>query len=126
MIRIKCSVGELLDKLSILEVKVQMVSDVEKLKFITAERDELLKDSEEFRNIENINKLYYDLIETNKKLWVIEDDIRDCERNKDFGETFISLARSVYFTNDYRFKIKNDINSLTNSEIREQKDYKPY
>ena len=126
MVRIKCSVGELLDKLSILEVKSEMVTDPEKLKFIDAERDELLKDSEEFRNVENINKLYYDLIETNKELWKIEDDIRDCERNKDFGEIFISLARSVYFTNDQRFKIKNDINSLTNSELREQKDYKPY
>ena len=126
MVRIKCSVGELLDKLSILEVKSEMVTDPEKLKFIDAERDELLKDSEEFRNVENINKLYYDLIETNKELWKIEDDIRDCERNKDFGEVFISLARSVYFTNDQRFKIKNDINSLTNSELREQKDYKPY
>ena len=126
MVRIKCSVGELLDKLSILDVKSQMVTDPEKLKFINAEREELIKDSEEFRNIENINDLYYDLVETNKKLWIIEDDIRECERNKDFGETFISLARSVYFTNDYRFKIKNDINSLTNSELREQKDYKPY
>jgi hypothetical protein len=65
-------------------------------------------------------------VDTNRKLWKIEDDIRDCERNKDFGEKFIKLARSVYFTNDYRFKLKNEINDLTNSEIKEQKDYKKY
>jgi hypothetical protein len=126
MVTIKCSVGELIDKLSILAVKSTEVKDEEKLKYINHELEVLLSLSEEFFKIEQITDLYHELVDTNRKLWKIEDDIRDCERNKDFGEKFIKLARSVYFTNDYRFKLKNEINDLTNSEIKEQKDYKKY
>jgi hypothetical protein len=126
MVTIKCSVGELIDKLSILAVKSTEVKNEEKLKHINHELEILLSLSEEFLKIDQITDLYHELVDTNRKLWRIEDDIRDCERNEDFGETFIKLARSVYFTNDYRFKLKNEINDLTNSEIKEQKDYKKY
>lgn len=126
MVKIQCSVGELLDKLSILEVKTRKVTNPEKLKYINAELNELLNSSIEFKKIESINKLYYDLVEINSKLWDVEDKLRECEREKRFDEEFIELARSVYYTNDHRFKLKNEINSLTNSELREQKDYKPY
>jgi hypothetical protein len=126
MVTIKCSVGELIDKLSILAVKSTEVKDENKLIHINHELEILLSLSEEFLKEEQISNLYHELVDTNRKLWRIEDDIRDCERNEDFGETFIKLARSVYFTNDYRFKLKNEINDLTNSEIKEQKDYKKY
>jgi hypothetical protein len=126
MVTIKCSVGELIDKLSILAVKSTEVKDENKLIHINHELEILLSLSEEFLKEEQISNLYNELVDTNRKLWRIEDDIRDCERNEDFGETFIKLARSVYFTNDYRFKLKNEINDLTNSEIKEQKDYKKY
>lgn len=126
MVTIKCSVGELIDKLSILAVKSTEVKDENKLIHINHELEILLSLSEEFLKEKQISNLYHELVDTNRKLWRIEDDIRDCERNEDFGETFIKLARSVYFTNDYRFKLKNEINDLTNSEIKEQKDYKKY
>ena len=124
--KVEVSNGELLDKLTILELKLSNISDVKKLTNIQKEHDELnplagqLFDSygEELKN------LYKQLAEINSELWTIEDDIRECERNKDFGSDFVSLARAVYFTNDKRSEIKKSINLLTGSCFVEEKSYK--
>ena len=126
--KVEVSNGELLDKLTILELKLSNISDVQKLTNIQKEHDELnplagqLFDSygEELKN------LYKQLAEINSELWTIEDDIRECERNKDFGSDFVSLARAVYFTNDKRSDIKKSINLLTDSGFVEEKSYKDY
>ena len=124
------SLGELLDKISILKIKKKNINDKNKLIFINDELkllDGVLSDlnmiSAKQKKIENfLNQL----VEVNSKLWKIEDDIRDCERHKSFGENFIELARSVYFTNDKRSKIKLEINFLLNSNLVEEKSYKEY
>jgi len=126
--KVEVSNGELLDKLSILELKMSNISDQKKLVNIKKEHDELnplagqLFDSygEELKN------LYKQLAEINSELWTIEDDIRECERNKDFGSDFVSLARAVYFTNDKRSEIKKSINLLTGSGFVEEKSYEDY
>ena len=126
--KVEVSNGELLDKLSILELKLTNISDVQKLTNIQKEHDELnplagqLFDSygEELKN------LYKQLAEINSELWTIEDNIRECERNKDFGSDFVSLARAVYFTNDKRSDVKKSINLLTDSGFVEEKSYKDY
>ena len=126
--KVEVSNGELLDKLTILDLKLSNISDVQKLTNIQKEHDELnplagqLFDSygEELKN------LYKQLAEINSELWTIEDDIRECERNKDFGSDFISLARAVYFTNDKRSEIKKSINLLTGSGFIEEKSYEDY
>ena len=126
--KVEVSNGELLDKLTILELKLSNISDVQKLTNIQKEHDELnplagqLFDSygEELKN------LYRQLSEINSELWTIEDDIRECERNKDFGSDFVSLARAVYFTNDKRSEIKKSINLLTGSGFVEEKSYEDY
>ena len=126
--KVEVSNGELLDKLTILELKLSNISDVKKLTNIQKEHDELnplagqLFDSygEELKN------LYKQLAEINSELWTIEDDIRECERNKDFGSDFVSLARAVYFTNDKRSEIKKSINLLTGSGFIEEKSYEDY
>ena len=126
--KVEVSNGELLDKLTILELKLSNISDVKKLTNIQKEHDELnplagqLFDSygEELKN------LYKQLAEINSELWTIEDDIRECERNKDFGSDFVSLARAVYFTNDKRSEIKKSINLLTDSGFVEEKSYEDY
>ena len=126
--KVEVSNGELLDKLTILELKLSNISDVKKLTNIQKEHDELnplavqLFDSygEELKN------LYKQLAEINSELWTIEDDIRECERNKDFGSDFVSLARAVYFTNDKRSEIKKSINLLTGSGFVEEKSYEDY
>ncbi len=126
--KVEVSNGELLDKLSILELKLTNISDVQKLVNIKKEHDELnplagqLFDSygEELKN------LYKQLAEINSELWTIEDNIRECERNKDFGSDFVSLARAVYFTNDKRSDVKKSINLLTDSGFVEEKSYKDY
>ena len=126
-ILVEVSVGELLDKISILEIKKDKVKDEEKLKFIINEH-EILKEQLD-KNIkadEKINKLYQSLKEINAKLWVIEDDKRLCEKNSDFGEKFIKLSRDVHFLNDERSKIKLEINNKTGSKIREIKEYTKY
>ena len=126
-ILIEVSVGELLDKISILEIKKDKVKDEEKLKFIVNEH-EILKEQLD-KNIkadEKINKLYQSLKEINAKLWVIEDDKRQCEKESDFGEKFIKLSRDVHFLNDDRAKIKLEINTLTGSKIKEIKEYTSY
>ena len=126
-ILVEVSIGELLDKISILEIKQEKIKDPEKLKFINNEHH-ILKIQLE-RNIktdEKLNSLYKSLKEINTKLWVIEDDKRDCEKNKDFGEKFIKLSRDVHFLNDDRAKIKLEINNHTGSAIKEIKEYTSY
>ena len=126
-ILVEVSVGELLDKISILEIKREKIKDTESLKFI-AEEYNVLK-AELDKNIKSDNKLndlFNSLKEINSKLWVIEDEKRLCEKNKDFGEKFIKLSRDVHFLNDDRAKIKLEINTHTGSSIREIKEYTSY
>ena len=124
---VEVSVGELLDKISILEIKKEKIKDPEKIKFISNEHT-ILKDQIE-KNVKSdkkLNKLFQDLKEINSKLWVIEDQKRDCEKNKDFGEKFIKLSRDVHFFNDDRAKIKLEMNNHTGSSIKEIKEYNSY
>ena len=126
-ILVEVSVGELLDKISILEIKQEKIKDAESLKFIEDEY-KVLK-SELDKNIktdEKLKNLFNSLKEINSKLWVIEDDKRMCEKNKDFGEKFIKLSRDVHFLNDNRAKIKLEINNHTGSKIKEIKEYTGY
>ena len=126
-ILVEVSVAELLDKISILEIKQEKIKDVESLKFIEDEY-KVLK-SELDKNIktdEKLKKLFNSLKEINSKLWIIEDDKRMCEKNKDFGEKFIKLSRDVHFLNDNRAKIKLEINNHTGSKIKEIKEYTGY
>ena len=124
---IEISVGELLDKISILEIKKEKIKDPEKLKFISNEHS-ILKDQlkKNIKSDDKLDKLFEDLKEINAKLWVIEDDKRDCEKNKDFSEKFIKLSRDVHFLNDDRAKIKLEINNHTGSSIKEIKEYSSY
>jgi len=124
---IEVSVGELLDKISILEIKKEKIQDPKKLKFISDEHSVLKNQLENNLKIdEKINNLFKNLKEINAKLWIIEDDKRLCEKNKDFGEKFIKLSREVHFLNDDRAKIKLNINDLTGSKIKEIKEYTAY
>ena len=124
---VEVSVGELLDKISILEIKKEKIKDPEKLKFISNE-DLILKDllEKNVKSDDKLNYLFQDLKEVNAKLWVIEDEKRDCEKNKDFGDKFIKLSRDVHFLNDDRAKIKLEINNYTGSNIKEIKEYTSY
>ena len=124
---VEVSIGELLDKISILEIKQGKIKDPEKLKFIDNEHS-ILKDqlNKNVRSDDKLNDLYQSLKEINSKLWVIEDDKRQCEKEKDFGEKFIKLSRDVHFLNDDRAKIKLEINNHTGSVIKEIKEYTSY
>lgn len=126
MITIPISIGELIDKLSILHVKQIMISDQNKLEFVNKEFELLYNFSSTYLDDEQISIIYHELVDTNNILWKIEDELRVKEKNKSFDDEFIDLARKVYLTNDIRFSLKNKINELTNSEIREQKDYVKY
>ena len=126
MIQVPVSIGELIDKLSILYVKKTRVFNEQKLAFINDEFQLLYNISSFYLENDKISELYDKLIKVNSKLWDIEDELRIIESTKEFDLTFIDLARKVYYTNDERFLIKNKINELTNSNIREQKDYKNY
>jgi hypothetical protein len=126
MIRIPVSVGELLDKLSILHIKKIKIRNSEKLQKIEKEFNLLNEISTQYLGVKDFFNLYDDLIRVNSKLWDVEDKLRVHEKSKSFNEEFISLAREVYYTNDERFEIKNKINLLTNSEIQEQKSYEDY
>ena len=125
--KIEVSTGEILDKFSILIIKRSNIKDDAKLDNVQKEIDELLP---MFISItckdKKVYDKYIDLAIVNKELWDIEDDIRECERQKDFGDKFIQLARSVYISNDLRAKIKKEINLLTNSDIVEEKSYESY
>ena len=121
------SVGELFDKISILEIKKNKIKDKTKINIVLKELSSLQETIN--KNIEKsktLTKLYKKLKSINLRLWKIEDDIRDCERKKNFKDQFIKLARAVYFTNDERSRVKNKINSITKSNISEVKSYKKY
>ena len=124
---VEVSIWELLDKISILEIKQEKIKDREKLKFINNEHS-ILKDQlkKNVKSDDKLNNLYNSLKEINAKLWVIEDDKRQCEKDKDFGEKFIKLSRDVHFLNDDRAKIKLEINNHTGSTIKEIKEYTNY
>ena len=126
-ILVEVSAGELLDKISILEIKKEKISDLEKLKFINDEYN-VLKDQldNNVKSDDKLNQLFHALKNINSKLWVIEDDKRLSEKNSDFGEKFIKLSRDVHFLNDDRAKIKLQINNYTGSKIKEIKEYTNY
>lgn len=126
MISIPISVGELLDKLSILHIKKLKIHNPEKLEKVTHEYKLLQDISEPYLGVKEYFNLYDDLIQTNLILWDVEDKLRVLEKTKTFDEEFVELARKVYYTNDERFEIKNKINILSNSEIQEQKSYEDY
>ena len=126
MVSIPVSIGELIDKLSILQVKKTKISDEKKLEFVNKEFEILYNLSSVYLDNLEIEPLYHQLVEINSSLWDVEDKLRVLEKEKIFEGEFISLARKVYFTNDERFRLKNEINSITSSEIREVKDYVKY
>jgi len=126
-ILVEVSVGELLDKISILEIKKEKIKDAKSLKFIEEEYNVLKAELDKnIKNDDKLNNLFNSLKEINSKLWIIEDDKRMCEKNKDFGEKFIKLSRDVHFLNDNRAKIKLEINNHTGSKIKEIKEYTNY
>ena len=124
---VEVSVGELLDKISILEIKQEKIKNPEKLKFITYEHS-ILKEQldKNVKSDDKLDRLFQSLKDINSKLWVIEDDKRQCEKDKDFSERFIKLSRDVHFLNDDRAKIKLEINNHTGSKIKEIKEYTSY
>ena len=124
---VEVSIGELLDKISILEIKLEKIKDPNKLKFISNEHS-ILKDQldKNIKSNEKLEKLFQSIKEINAKLWVIEDDKRQCEKEKNFTEKFIKLSRDVHFLNDNRAKIKLEMNNLTGSKIKEIKEYTSY
>ena len=124
---VEVSIGELLDKISILEIKQGKIKDTEKLKFINNEHS-ILKEQldKNVKSDDKLNDLYQSLKDINSKLWVIEDDKRQCEKDKDFGEKFVKLSRDVHFLNDDRARIKLEINDHTGSVIKEIKEYTSY
>ena len=126
LINTPISLGELVDKISILIIKEKNITDETKLDHVKKELDFLQKTLMNYVQQEEINTYLENLININSKLWNIEDDIRECERKKLFNQTFIDLARSVYFTNDERAKVKNDINKIFGSELVEVKSYEEY
>ena len=126
-ILVEVSVGELLDKISILEIKKEKIKDSDKLIFINDEYLVLAKQLDENITLnDELKKLYEELKTINAKLWDIEDNKRMCEKNSDFGENFIKLSRDVHFLNDERAKIKLEINNHTGSKIKEIKEYTSY
>ena len=126
-ILVEVSVGELLDKISILEIKKEKIKDSKKLKFITDEYSILkVQLDQNVKSDDKLNSLFQSLKEINAKLWVIEDNKRLCEKNSDFTENFIKLSRDVHFLNDDRAKIKLEINNYTGSKIKEIKEYTSY
>ena len=126
-ILVEVSVGELFDKMSILEIKKDRIKDSEKLKFINDEYDVLKNELEKNVKLdEKLEKFFVALKNVNSKLWIIEDDKRKCEKDSNFGENFIRLSRDVHFLNDTRAKIKLDINNHSGSKIREIKEYTNY
>jgi hypothetical protein len=119
--------GEIIDKITILEIKAERLGDPAKLANVNKELAELASVRErEFPGHAGLAKLAAELKAINEKLWVVEDDIRDCERAKDFGAKFVELARAVYFTNDERAAVKRRINDLLGSALVEEKSYAPY
>lgn len=128
--RIEVSNGEIIDKYTILEIKLQEIKDEAKLANVKKEHDTLKTVVNYIYNETHaqdiLAELHTDLLNINKTLWNIEDQIRDCERDESFGSDFIELARSVYYTNDERAEVKKQINQLTGSELVEEKSYQEY
>ena len=124
---VEVSIGELLDKISILEIKQEKIKDQNKLKYISDEHS-ILKGQldKNVKSDQKLEELFQSLKEINAKLWLIEDDKRQCEKEKDFSEKFIKLSRDVHFLNDDRAKIKLEMNNLTGSKIKEIKEYTSY
>ena len=124
---VEVSIGELLDKISILEIKQEKIKDEDKLKFINNEHS-ILKDQldKNIKSEDKLKKLFQSLKEINSKLWVIEDEKRQCEKDQNFSDKFIKLSRDVHFLNDDRAKIKLKINNYTGSKIKEIKEYTSY
>lgn len=126
-VKIPVSIGELLDKISILEIKCIKILDENKLVNIKKELSELKQEYEKIKiNDSVVNTLYKELYGINLMLWEIEDSIRVLEKNQKFEISFIELARNVYKTNDRRFEVKNKINTILNSEFKEEKSYEKY
>ena len=127
-ILVEISVGELFDKITILNIKLNKINDPEKLKNIKTELEVLIEQSNKIilDNKEALNKNVQKLQEINEKLWDIENIKRECEANKDFGESFIKISRDVHFKNDIRASIKKEINLLSDSKITEEKEYSKY
>ena len=126
-ILVEVSVGELLDKISILEIKLEKIKNSEKHKFIKEEYNLLKKELDKnIKTDQELSKFFKSLKDINSKLWIIEDNKRMCEKNSDFGEIFIKLSRDVHFLNDERAKIKLEINNHTGSKIKEIKQYTSY
>ena len=126
LVNISVSLGELVDKISILMIKQKNIKETSKLENVNKELDSLNNTLTQYIKEQELNNYLNTLIDINTKLWNIEDDIRKCERLKKFDQTFIDLARSVYFTNDERAKIKHDINKIFGSELVEVKSYDKY
>ena len=127
IIKVELSPGELIDKITILEIKLERITEMAKVTNIRTELSLLTKVfSTKIKVSNKLNNLTLKLKSINEKLWVIEDQIRECERKKDFGQNFIDLARSVYFTNDERSATKREINQLLGSNIVEEKSYSEY
>ncbi len=128
--KIEVSNGEIIDKYTILEIKLSKIKETKKLANIQHEYDTLTPDVKsiytEVKEVSHLKKLHKDLLEVNKKLWKIEDDIRECERANNFGQTFIDLARAVYYVNDDRSDVKKEINTYTGSDLVEEKSYENY
>ena len=128
--KIEVSNGEIIDKYTILEIKLSKIKDANKIINIQHEYTTLTPDVEYIyeacKDPNQLKKLHNNLLEVNKKLWKIEDDIRECERANDFGQTFIDLARAVYYVNDDRSDVKKEINMFTGSDLVEEKSYEEY
>lgn len=128
--KIEVSNGEIIDKYTILEIKLSEIKDEKKLVNVKHEHEVLTpvvkRIYEEVSNVSKLKEFQANLLEVNKKLWKIEDDIRECEKAKYFGQTFIDLARAVYYTNDDRSVVKKEINILTGSDLVEEKSYEDY
>ena len=128
--KIEVSNGEIIDKYTILEIKLSKIKDASKISNIQHEYNTLTPDVEYIyeacKDPNQLKKLHNNLLEVNKKLWKIEDDIRECERANDFGKTFIDLARAVYYVNDDRSDVKKEINIFTGSDLVEEKSYEVY
>ena len=126
MINVPVSVGELIDKLSILQIKKNRIDDEKKLEYIHNEFENLYNIASHYLDIKEISEAYHNLVEVNSTLWDVEDKLREYEKIQTFESHFVSLARKVYITNDKRFEIKNHINEISGSELREQKSYEDY
>ncbi len=126
-VSVEVSPGDLIDKITILEIKLERIEGKDKLKNVKLEWENLTRARDEaIEATPELEKLTADLKESNERLWEIEDDIRDCERDKDFGDKFVELARGVYVNNDQRSRLKREINELLGSRLIEEKSYAAY